>query len=52
MPKCVYCKKDYDIHKGLTLVMKDEKSDGFLRQKKGLLNLQNNNSLKIVLIQQ
>jgi ribosomal protein L24E len=25
MPKCVYCKKDYDIHKGLTLVMKDGK---------------------------
>ena len=23
MPKCVYCGKDYDIHKGLTLVMKD-----------------------------
>lgn len=23
MPKCVYCKKDYDLHKGLTLVMKD-----------------------------
>ncbi len=21
MPKCVYCGKDYDIHKGLTLVM-------------------------------
>lgn len=23
MPKCVYCKKDYEIPKGLTLVMKD-----------------------------
>lgn len=23
MPKCVYCKKMYDVHKGLTLVMKD-----------------------------
>ncbi|MFH1503296.1 MAG: 50S ribosomal protein L24e [Candidatus Diapherotrites archaeon] len=23
MPKCVYCAKDYDIHKGLTLIMKD-----------------------------
>ena len=23
MPKCVYCGKDYDVHKGLTLVMKD-----------------------------
>ena len=23
MPKCIYCKKDYDVHKGLTLVMKD-----------------------------
>lgn len=23
MPKCVYCGKQYDIHKGLTLVMKD-----------------------------
>jgi len=23
MPKCVYCKKDYDMHKGLTLIMKD-----------------------------
>ena len=23
MPKCVYCGKEYDTHKGLTLVMKD-----------------------------
>jgi len=23
MPKCVYCGKQYDLHKGLTLVMKD-----------------------------
>ncbi len=23
MPKCVYCKKEYEIHKGVTLVMKD-----------------------------
>lgn len=23
MPKCVYCKKMYDVHKGLTLIMKD-----------------------------
>ena len=23
MPKCVYCGKQYDVHKGLTLVMKD-----------------------------
>ncbi len=23
MPKCVYCGKQYDYHKGLTLVMKD-----------------------------
>ncbi|MFB6246535.1 MAG: 50S ribosomal protein L24e [Candidatus Pacearchaeota archaeon] len=23
MPRCSYCKKDYDIHKGLTLVLKD-----------------------------
>jgi len=23
MPKCVYCGKQYDIHKGLTLIMKD-----------------------------
>ncbi len=23
MPKCSYCSKDYDIHKGLTLVLKD-----------------------------
>jgi len=23
MPKCVYCGKQYDIHKGLTLVLKD-----------------------------
>lgn len=23
MPKCVYCGKDYDLHKGLTLVLKD-----------------------------
>jgi ribosomal protein L24E len=23
MPKCIYCSKNYDIHKGLTLVMKD-----------------------------
>lgn len=23
MPKCSYCGKDYDLHKGLTLVMKD-----------------------------
>jgi large subunit ribosomal protein L24e len=23
MPKCVYCGKNYDIHKGLTLIMKD-----------------------------
>jgi len=23
MPKCSYCGKDYDFHKGLTLVMKD-----------------------------
>ncbi|MFH1607872.1 MAG: 50S ribosomal protein L24e [archaeon] len=21
MPKCVYCGKDYDVHKGVTLVM-------------------------------
>ncbi len=25
MPKCVYCDKMYDSHKGLTLVMKDGK---------------------------
>ena len=23
MPKCVYCGKDYHVHKGLTLIMKD-----------------------------
>ena len=23
MPKCSYCGKDYEIHKGLTLVLKD-----------------------------
>ncbi len=23
MPKCSLCKKDYDIHKGVTYVMKD-----------------------------
>ncbi len=23
MPKCVYCGKDYDTHRGLTLIMKD-----------------------------
>lgn len=23
MPKCVYCGNDYDIHRGLTLIMKD-----------------------------
>ena len=23
MPKCVYCKKQYEIPKGLTLIMKD-----------------------------
>lgn len=23
MPKCVYCGENYDIHKGLTLIMKD-----------------------------
>lgn len=23
MPKCSYCSNDYEIHKGLTLVMKD-----------------------------
>ena len=23
MPKCVYCGKDYDAHKGLTLVKND-----------------------------
>ncbi len=23
MPKCVYCGKQYDIHKGLTLILKD-----------------------------
>jgi len=23
MPKCVYCGKDYDVHRGLTLIMKD-----------------------------
>ena len=23
MPKCSYCSKDYDIHKGLTLILKD-----------------------------
>jgi len=23
MPKCVYCGKQYNLHKGLTLVMKD-----------------------------
>jgi ribosomal protein L24E len=23
MPKCSYCDKDYDLHKGLTLVTKD-----------------------------
>jgi len=25
MPKCIYCGKDYSVHKGLTLVMKDGK---------------------------
>jgi len=25
MPKCVYCGKDYDLHKGLTLVGNDGK---------------------------
>lgn len=23
MPRCSYCHKDYEIHKGLTLVLKD-----------------------------
>jgi ribosomal protein L24E len=23
MPKCSFCGKDYDLHKGLTLVLKD-----------------------------
>jgi len=23
MPKCSYCGKDYDVHKGLTFVLKD-----------------------------
>ncbi|HLC87002.1 MAG TPA: 50S ribosomal protein L24 [Candidatus Nanoarchaeia archaeon] len=23
MPKCVYCGKEYEIHKGLTLISKD-----------------------------
>jgi len=23
MPKCSYCNKEYDLHKGLTLVLKD-----------------------------
>ena len=23
MPKCVYCSKDYDFHRGLTLILKD-----------------------------
>jgi len=23
MPKCSYCGKEYDLHKGLTLVIKD-----------------------------
>ena len=23
MPECTYCKKKYDTHKGLTLIMKD-----------------------------
>ncbi|MDP2628897.1 MAG: 50S ribosomal protein L24 [Nanoarchaeota archaeon] len=23
MPKCVYCGKDYDLHRGLTLVAND-----------------------------
>ena len=23
MPKCVYCGENYDLHRGLTLVMKD-----------------------------
>jgi len=25
MPKCVYCGKEYDVHKGLTLVMNSGK---------------------------
>ena len=23
MPKCSYCKNEYDVHKGLTLILKD-----------------------------
>ena len=23
MPKCSYCKNDYDVHKGLTYILKD-----------------------------
>lgn len=23
MPKCVYCGRDYDVHRGLTYILKD-----------------------------
>ena len=23
MPKCSYCEKDYDLHRGLSLILKD-----------------------------
>ena len=23
MPKCIYCKKEYDIHRGLTFILAD-----------------------------
>lgn len=33
MPKCSYCKKDYDTHKGLTLVMNDGTTQNFCSSK-------------------
>ncbi len=33
MPKCVYCGKDYDSHKGLTLVTKDGSVNYFCSSK-------------------
>jgi ribosomal protein L24E len=31
--KCSYCEKDYDVHKGMTLVMKDGKVHHFCSAK-------------------
>jgi len=33
MPKCVYCFKQYDLHKGLTLIMKDGTINHFCSSK-------------------